>query len=182
MPSSAYFDSCLFIELLQKGNPTRFADCEDLWLKATRHDLWVVTSSIALVEVHKFGKRAGGDEESKAILQFFQHERIAVRLVDRQTAELAHGLARESDIGCMDAIHVATALIAKVQVFYTYDGQKKGRKVYCAPKTGPPKGGCYGIPTGVPVAARHDGGFSALVPVRNEKEGRHRVARFRRGP
>ncbi|HLN30459.1 MAG TPA: type II toxin-antitoxin system VapC family toxin [Gemmataceae bacterium] len=128
MPSSAYFDSCLFIELLQKGNPGRFGDCEDLWQKAVRHDLWIVTSAIAIVEVHKLGKTPGDDEESKTILRFFEHERIAVRPADRQTVEMAHELARSHGLACMDAIHVATALIAKVQVFYTYDGPKKGRK------------------------------------------------------
>ena len=33
-PGRVYFDSCVFIEILQQSNPKRFDACEDLRLRA----------------------------------------------------------------------------------------------------------------------------------------------------
>jgi hypothetical protein len=43
--------------------------------------------------------------------------------------------------------------------------------MYCAPKTGPPNEVSKGITGMRPVAARDDGGFSALMPLGNVRQG-----------
>ncbi len=67
------------------------------------------------------------EEQSKKILKFFENPYIVVRPIDRHAAETAHELTRTNGLTCNDAIHAATALIAKVAVIYTYD-VKKGRR------------------------------------------------------
>jgi predicted nucleic acid-binding protein len=132
MPNSVYWDACLFIEVLQRDNPERFDACRDMIDKAEKKSLVIVTSSLTITEVNKFGdEKASGisrEEQSKKILTFFGNAYIKVRALDRQTAELAHHLTRLHGLKNMDAIHIATALLSKgVTDFYTYDG-KKGRR------------------------------------------------------
>ena len=77
----------------------------------------IVTSAISIVEVNKLSDApALREDESKKILAFFENPYIAIRAVDRQTAELAHELTRTHGLVNLDAIHVATALIVKVPV------------------------------------------------------------------
>src|SRR5262245_15236899 len=119
MPSSAYFDSNVFIELLQQSDSDRFDACDDLVVKAQRDELIIVTSTLTLVEVNKLpDTKELPAEQSKKILSFFENPYIVLRTVDRNTAETAHHLTRTNGLAGNDAIHVATALIAKVDVLY----------------------------------------------------------------
>jgi hypothetical protein len=68
------------------------------------------------------------DKQSKIILVFFENAYISVRNVDRQTAERAQELVGELGMLPLDAIHLATAMIAKVPVLHTYDDAKGRRK------------------------------------------------------
>ncbi len=129
MPDTAYFDSCLFIELLQQDDPERFAACECFRAEAVANRLVIVTSAITITEVNKLPESdALREDQSKQILAFFQNPYIAVRAVDRQTAEYAHELTRTNGLTNLDAIHVATAILSKVPVLYTYDDPKSKRK------------------------------------------------------
>lgn len=129
MLDAAYFDSCLFIELLQQADPKRFAACECLRLEAVAKKLIIVTSAISITEVNKLPEsKALREEQSKQILAFFQNPYIAVRPVDRHTAEFAHELTRTHGLTNLDAVHVATAVINKVPVLYTYDNPKTKRR------------------------------------------------------
>jgi predicted nucleic acid-binding protein len=129
MPNSAYWDTCLFIILLQKNKKDpRLDACEDMAFKAGKGELIIVTSAITLTEVNKIdGSTSLPLDQSKKILEFFENPYIAIRQVDRQTAELAHEYTRDHGLKPLDAIHVASASIAKVPVLYTYDS-KKGRR------------------------------------------------------
>jgi len=133
MPNSAYFDSCIFIEVLQKKDKARLDACMDLVRQAKNGDLNIVTSVWTITEVNKLddaGAASGllPEEQSKQILAFFENKYIFVRQLDRATAEEAHRLTRTHGLTNADAVHVATALLAKVNVFYTYDAAKKKRK------------------------------------------------------
>jgi predicted nucleic acid-binding protein len=129
-PGRVYFDSCIFIELLQQSNQKRFDACEDLRRRAERKEIIIVTSAITITEVNKLPEADGLPEEhSKQILDFFEHSYIAVRPAVRQTTEYAHELTRTHKLAPMDAIHVATAIQSNAAVLYTYDGAKRrGRK------------------------------------------------------
>jgi predicted nucleic acid-binding protein len=120
MPNSVYWDACLFIEVLQKTNPARLDACRDLIDKAEKKALVIVTSALTITEVNKFGdEKVSGlsrEEQSKFILAFLGNAYIKVRPLDRQTAEFAHHLTRQHSLKNMDAIHAATAVIAKADV------------------------------------------------------------------
>jgi predicted nucleic acid-binding protein len=129
-----YFDSCLFIELIQKKNQERFEACDFLRKSAMDGLLVIVTSTISITETNKRSDSEPlTDDESKSVLAFFQNPYIEMRAVDREVAEFSHELTRKHNLGNMDAIHVATALLNKASVLYTYDGfsdkkKRPGRK------------------------------------------------------
>jgi predicted nucleic acid-binding protein len=129
MPDSAGWDSCLFIEALQKTDQDRYDACEAMLARARSGDLQIVTSALTITEVNKLPDLAAmPEEQSQIILKFFENPYIFVRNVDRLTAEMAHEFTRVHGLMPMDAIHVATAIIARVPVLYTYDAAKKRRK------------------------------------------------------
>lgn len=128
-PVIVYFDSCLFIELLQQSDQDRFDACESLRIQAEKKQLLIATSSIAIVEVNKLPEsKALPEKQSSDILKFFKNPYIAIRPVDRRTAEYAHELTRTHGLTNLDAIHVATAILAKAAVLYTYDNPRQKRK------------------------------------------------------
>ena len=128
-PELVYFDACLFIELLQQSNQDRFDACEDIRQKAEKNTLIIVTSAVTIVEVNKLPElKSLPEEQSKKIIEFFENPYIAIRPVDRRTAEYAHELTRTHGLANLDAIHIATAIVNKVPVFYTYDAPKGKRK------------------------------------------------------
>jgi predicted nucleic acid-binding protein len=129
MPDSAYWDTCLFIEILQKDNQERFEACEEMRAKAEKGELVIVTSTLTIVEVNKLPESGAlPEEQSRQILDFLENPYIVLRQLDRPTAERAHEIVRVNGLSNADAIHVATALLAKVPVLYTYDVAKKKRR------------------------------------------------------
>ncbi len=132
MTDSCYWDACLFIDVLQKVNQARVDACQELIVKAKNKSLIIVTSTWTITEVNKLDAlgKAGmlPEDQSKMILDFFENPYISLRQLDRETAELAHNLCRTHSLTNADAIHVATALVAKVPVLYTYDAAKGKRK------------------------------------------------------
>jgi predicted nucleic acid-binding protein len=127
----AYFDSCIFIHLLrQKKTGKEFDACQALLKQAESGKLLIVSSTIAIVEVNRIDGHSGLPvDQSKDIFKFFLNRCILLRTPDRPTMEYAHELSRtfKGYLKPMDAIHVATAMIARVPVFYTYDGNKPNR-------------------------------------------------------
>ena len=59
------------------------------------------------------------------ILLFFENQFISMKPLDRQIGELAHEFTRTHSLAGGDALHVATAIVNKVDVFYTWDEHKK---------------------------------------------------------
>lgn len=129
MAELVYFDSCLFIELLQQNIPDRFDACEAIRDRAQKNEIVIVTSALTITEVNKLPESGAlPEEQSRKILDFFENEYIAIRPLDRGTAEDAHQLTRTHGLTNADAIHVATAIRGKVSVLYTYDASKGKRK------------------------------------------------------
>jgi len=67
-------------------------------------------------------------EQTQKILRFFEHEYIEVYQADRVICEEAHHIIRLNGLLPMDAIHMATALVAKVDLVVTTDSKKYRRK------------------------------------------------------
>lgn len=124
-----YWDSCVFIDLLSQQKPERYAACNYMQQRAENDELLIVTSAASIAEVTKLsGTSHSIEKQSKMILDYFENPYIVIRQVDRATANEAHEISRKHGLPPLDAIHVATALRAKVPVIYTYDGLKRRRK------------------------------------------------------
>jgi predicted nucleic acid-binding protein len=133
MANGAYVDSCIFIYLLQQQGGDKLEACRDLMERAeTKKELVIVTSAWTIIEVNKIDQAETDprklEECSKQILRFFENKYIEVKPLNRETAELAHQLTRTHGLTNADSVHVATALLSKVPVLYTYDDPKKKRR------------------------------------------------------
>ena len=127
-----YWDSCLFIDLVQRSGD-HIVVLDQLVEAAKQEELVLVTSALTLAEV--LGKRnkpskPGGPtkpispEEEQRIIDFFENPYISIRPCDRHTGQVAGTIARQFSLRPRDAIHVATALNANVPVMHTTDGPK----------------------------------------------------------
>lgn len=119
-----YWDTCNFLTIL-KGDPNDLQGCIDILTEAQNGRLKIVTSAITLAAIVKLtpqGEPALLDsEESRIIETFFLHDYIIIRDFDRKTAEIARQISWKLQVKSFDAMHVATAIRAKVDYFETSD-------------------------------------------------------------
>jgi predicted nucleic acid-binding protein len=120
-PKRIYWDSVVFIDFLQQTK-WRIDSIGPMAEEARRGDLIIVTSALTLAEVVSLKDLGLLDlHTEQLIVDFFESEFIEVRNVDRFIAEKARWIIREFKINAPDAIHVATAILEKVAVLFTYD-------------------------------------------------------------
>jgi len=116
-----YWDSCAFLGLLSKESD-KADKCEPVLSAAEDGQIDIVTSALTLTEVIKTkgGPAIPRDQERK-IRDFFEHQWIIVREVDRFIAEEARELIWAHGLKPYDAIHLATALNLKLSTMDTFD-------------------------------------------------------------
>jgi predicted nucleic acid-binding protein len=124
MPSPLrYWDSDAFLGWL-KTEPDKVDECRGVIRAAENGDLRLVTSSLTLTEVIKLKDKAPLLRDADVqIREFFKHEWIVVRQLDRLTAEYARELIWDHGFDPKDSIHVATAVMARVPYLDTFDGK-----------------------------------------------------------
>jgi predicted nucleic acid-binding protein len=130
MPESRliYWDSCAFIHLLQQTEEY-FGALDDMKTRARNKEFKIVTSAVSIAEVCKIPETGMlPSEQSKKILAFFENEYVQLWQADRAVCENAHTLIQFHELFPMDAIHIATALMAKVEMVITTDSRKYRRK------------------------------------------------------
>jgi predicted nucleic acid-binding protein len=116
-----YWDSCTFLGFL-KGEPDKIDACTAVLHHAERGDIKIVTSSITLVEVIKLKRKLPIlKEDEEKIRRFFQHKWLILQDTERKVAELSRDIVWEYGLKPYDAIHVATAIRAKVNRIDTFD-------------------------------------------------------------
>jgi predicted nucleic acid-binding protein len=123
-PELRYWDSVVFLAyfLAEAG---RVDLCETGLEDAEKGKVLIITSALTLAEVLALrgGPRIPPDPNlKKKVIDFFKNEYIAVQNVTRNVAETARDLVWDHGIKPKDAIHVASALNAKVMVLETFDG------------------------------------------------------------
>lgn len=127
-PRPVYWDTCVFIDFFQMTKD-RYAACRHAHDLAVAGELAIVTSTVTLSELSRVHAEGVVDDEmSRKILDFMENDFVHLRPADRTVGEQAHQYAREQNLMPLDAIHVATAVLAGTEVLYTYDGIKKRRK------------------------------------------------------
>jgi len=116
-----YWDSACFLAWLQEEKG-RVDECRGVIRAAEKGNVQLVTSALTLAEVLwlKGNPRIPADR-SELVEDFFRQEYIKVRAVDRFTSERARRLVWDHGIKPKDAIHVATAIHAKIPLLETFD-------------------------------------------------------------
>ena len=121
-PVRRYWDSTNFISLIAEDEPSRAETCQRILEDAEQGTSQVVISALTIAEVIKpKGQPVLTEDAETTISNFFLHEYMLVYDLNRAIAEHARKLARQHGLRPNDAVHLATAIAAKVDVFETYN-------------------------------------------------------------
>lgn len=127
MPKRVYWDTCCFLGWFQQEADKRDA-LRVMLDDAEAGELILITSSFTITECAGLPTvRKVDNAASRKMLAFFEQEYIVLRAVERNIAEKAHDYVREHAIKHKDAVHLATAVDAGVEVMFTYDAAKGGQ-------------------------------------------------------
>jgi len=122
-PQTRYWDSCAFLGWLSE-EPDKIDECRGVIRQAEAGNVHIVTSSLTLVEVIKLrGSKSLPETFEPTIRDFFKHEWIVVRQLDRFTAEDARQLVWKHGFDPKDSVHVATAIRGGVMRLDTFDDE-----------------------------------------------------------
>lgn len=128
-PTKIYWDACCWIGLINQ-EPDKIVQCEHVISLAESGDIEIWTSHFTLAEVYKrkcenadVGLDEAGD---RAFEDFISQDRLNVKMVnvDYPVGILARRLLRAHPElrKPQDAIHLASALIWRLDEFHTFDG------------------------------------------------------------
>nr|VFK07012.1 MAG: Predicted nucleic acid-binding protein, contains PIN domain [Candidatus Kentron sp. LPFa]VFK28249.1 MAG: Predicted nucleic acid-binding protein, contains PIN domain [Candidatus Kentron sp. LPFa] len=125
-----YWDSDCFLGYL-KSEPDKEDLCGRILEEADAGRVLLVTSALTIAEVLNLkGKQRIPKESREGVINLFRNDYIAVRNVTRRVAEFAREYVWNDGIKPKDAIHVATALDARLTLLNTFDEgllKKSGR-------------------------------------------------------
>ena len=117
----AYWDACVFIHAFQK-TAAHYSTIIELEKLAKAGEWYIFGSTLIIAEVVK-PNHAITDSQARSISNYFRNNRyIKIVPVDRKIAQNAAEIVRNHGLKPADAIHIATAIRTKCEVFYTYDG------------------------------------------------------------
>ena len=121
-PICRYWDSTNFISLIAEDEPARADICQHILEDADQGNCRIIISALAIAEVIKpKGQPVLAEDAETTISNFFLHDYISVYDLTRTIAENARKLARQHGLKPNDAVHLATAIGAGVDVFETYN-------------------------------------------------------------
>jgi hypothetical protein len=116
-----YWDSATFLAHFQ-SEKGRVELCAGTLARAKAGEVCIVTSALALAECLWLRNEPPVQKaRAEIVRKFFRHSYIRVRNVTRSVSESAQDLVWDHGVRPKDAIHVATALEAKVLVIETFD-------------------------------------------------------------
>jgi len=116
-----YWDSDCFLGWLLE-DAGKVDSCEEVLIDAQDGRLQIVTSALTIAEVLALRFQPKIPADRRVVVEgFFKNEFILVRTITRRTAESARELVWSYNIAPKDALHVATALEAKMPMLHTFD-------------------------------------------------------------
>lgn len=117
-----YWDACAFLAWL-KQEDGRYEGCGNVLREARAGKLQIVTSALTIAEVLMLkGKEPVPERDRRLVRDVFKAEWLILYNVDRTIAESAQEVVWRFRVHPKDAIHVATALSARVDRLDTTDG------------------------------------------------------------
>lgn len=99
------------------AEPDKADGCRNVLEAAQEGELQLVTSTLTLAQLPPTPQAEGDD----VVNRFFYNEFILLRPLDRRTAEHARQLRSELGLRADDAVHLATALGARIRIVETFD-------------------------------------------------------------
>ncbi len=130
-----YWDSDCFLGWLQ-AEDDKVEPCRHVLNVAARGELEIITSALTIAEVlHLRGHQPILADKRQHVIDFFKHSYIVTVSITRRIAEESRDLVWDHGIEPKDALHVATAISVKVDVFNTFDQPLIGKSL----KVGDPK-------------------------------------------
>ena len=124
-----YWDSDCFLGWLQ-AEDGKVEPCRQVLDIAARGELEIITSALTIVEVlHMRGRQPIPADKRQQVIDFFKRSYIIPMSITRRLAEASRDLVWDHGIDPKDALHVATALSAKVDVLNTFDKPLIGKSL-----------------------------------------------------
>lgn len=118
---SRYWDSDCFLGWLL-GEADKVDGCRQVLDAADEGRVRIFTSTLTIAEVLHLRGRPGIDaNQRQAVQRFFDRRYIVPVPLMREVAELARDLHWEQNIAPKDAVHVASALSAGLELLNTFD-------------------------------------------------------------
>ena len=122
-----YWDSDCFLGWLQ-AEKDKEADCREVLQAAEEGNVLIVTSALTIAEVlYLKGTPKIPRGKRQQVEAFFRSEYILVTNITRRIAESARELVWDNGIKPKDALHIATAIDAKLGLFNTFDKKLHGK-------------------------------------------------------
>jgi predicted nucleic acid-binding protein len=118
--SRIYWDTKLFVYWME-GNPEYARRIHELRGSMERRRDLLCTSALALGELLVKPNKVKNTELVSAIRDFFQSSEVEVLPFDIETAEIYSDIRAEHNVSPADAIHLASAAQARVDLFLTND-------------------------------------------------------------
>ena len=121
MTDRRYWDSDFFLGWLL-AEPDKEEQCRAVLDAAEQGKLIIVSSALTIAEVLAIrGRPRVGDDRRALVEAFFRNEYIVIRNLTRRVAETARSMVWDHGIAPKDAVHVATALDARLTLLNTFD-------------------------------------------------------------
>lgn len=116
-----YWDSNIFLAILE-NDPIYAPKCKGVVAAIEKKEVKIVTSALTIAEVlYLKGHPKITREKSQKIIRFFESDTIILINVDRKIAEMAREYIWDFNVHHKDAIHLASAIYAKIEIFDTFD-------------------------------------------------------------
>jgi predicted nucleic acid-binding protein len=116
-----YWDSDCFLGWLL-DEVDKVDSCEEVLAEAEDGRVQIVTSALTIAEVLALRWQPKIPKDRRETVEnFFKKPFVLVRPITRRTAETARDIVWEGGIDPKDALHVATALEAKVPMLHSFD-------------------------------------------------------------
>jgi len=126
-----YWDSDCFLGWLL-AEQDKMTSCQEVLTAAEDNKLLIVTSALTIAEVLALrGRLKIAQADRIKVDSFFRNDYIVVRNITRRISEAARELVWDHGVKPKDALHVATALDAGLQLLNTFDRDliKKSGKI-----------------------------------------------------
>lgn len=110
--------NCFIARFNNESN--RIEVCEAILDAAKRGEVTLYTSYLTMCEWAKIKGEYASEAEDK-IVEFLKNPYINLVAIDLRISRITRDLVRDYKLDVRDAIHLATAISLKVDVFHTYD-------------------------------------------------------------